>query len=78
MVIGNHPSQNQTFAKQEAMTEEHNPFVDPDGWNKFLDWVEGKYLQVLESDPMCGEKCDPQTVTIRREYHGKTAVAPVH
>ena len=52
VVLGNHPSQNQTFAKQEAMTEDCNPFIDPDGWNKFLDWVQGKYDDVIANDPM--------------------------
>ena len=52
VVLGNHPSQNQTFAKQAAMTEDCNPFIDPDGWDKFLDWVQGKYEQVLKDDPM--------------------------
>ena len=52
VVLGNHPSLNQTFAKLSAMTADCNPFVDPDGWNKFLDWVEGKYRQVLQDDPL--------------------------
>ena len=52
VVIGNHPSQNQTFAKQAAMTADYNPFVDENGWEKFLDWVQGKYQQVLKDDPM--------------------------
>lgn len=52
VVLGSHPSQNQTFAKQAAMTPDHNPFIDEDGWNKFLDWVQGKYEDVLKNDPL--------------------------
>lgn len=52
VVLGNHPSQNQTFAKQAAMTAGENPFVDKEGWPKFLDWVQEKFHKVLEDDPL--------------------------
>ena len=52
VVLGNHPSQNKTFEKQAAKTPEHNPFIDPDGWDKFLDWVWSLYRDLLEKDPM--------------------------
>lgn len=52
VVLGNHPSQNQTFAKKAAMTANYNPFVDKEGWLKFLDWVQGKFQKILEDDPL--------------------------
>jgi len=35
--VGIHPNQNDTFGKQAAMTEEHNPFIDRSAWPAFLD-----------------------------------------
>jgi len=35
--IAPHPSQNDTFGKQAARTEDSNPFIDPGAWPTFID-----------------------------------------
>jgi len=43
--IGAHPDQAQTFAKRDARTDDHNPFVDPGSWPAFLDQLERRAVQ---------------------------------
>ncbi|HUT75785.1 MAG TPA: MBL fold metallo-hydrolase [Armatimonadota bacterium] len=40
--IGAHPGQNQTFDRQAAKTEDHNPFIDPGSWRAFLDQLDAR------------------------------------
>lgn len=52
VVLGNHPSQNHTFAKAAAKTKDHNPFIDPGYWQEFLDTTQQKFRELLENDPI--------------------------
>ena len=52
VVLGNHPSQNETFAKRERMTAEYNPFIDSADWDRFLDRTMEKYKAAMENDPL--------------------------
>jgi len=40
LFIGAHPGQNDTLGKRERMTDDVNPFIDPDAWPQFLDGLE--------------------------------------
>lgn len=52
IVIGNHPSQNDTIGKRDWMLAhpEENPFINPEGWHIFLDTLEEYRLKLLNSD----------------------------
>ena len=52
IVLGNHPGQSGTFRKMEQLGGEHNPFIDPTEWNRFLERREQLYLEMVEKDPM--------------------------
>lgn len=52
VVLGNHPYQTHTFEKLENTTKEHNAFVDPTEWDRFLEDTEEKLLEFLKEDPM--------------------------
>ena len=41
-----------TFEKLENTTKEHNAFVDPTEWDRFLEDTEEKLLEFLKEDPM--------------------------
>ncbi len=52
VVLGNHPYQNHTFEKLAAMTQAHNPFIDPTEWDRFLEKTGRSLQKLLEEDPM--------------------------
>lgn len=52
VVLGNHPNQSNTFEKLAARTEEHNTFVDPAEWRKFIENTRVMYLKAIENDPI--------------------------
>lgn len=52
VVLGNHPAQSDTFGKLARRTPEHNPFVDPTEWERFLDGAQERYDALLKDDPL--------------------------
>ena len=47
--LGAHPSQNDTFGKFERLQkgESPNPFIDPDGWKKFIAGIEANFQKII-------------------------------
>ena len=52
VVLGNHPGQSRTFEKAAARTGEHNPFIDPAEWQRFLADCRARFEQMLRDDPL--------------------------
>ena len=52
IVLGNHPKQSHTFAKQAAKTASHNPFINPSEWDLMLTNLENETLEFFERDPL--------------------------
>ena len=52
VVLGNHPSQNATFAKQAEHTAENNPFIDPTEWDRFLDYRIEVFDEMVKNEPV--------------------------
>jgi metallo-beta-lactamase class B len=52
IVLGNHPKQTDTFGKQVRKTPEHNPFIDPTEWKRFIMETKQKYYKMVEKDPL--------------------------
>lgn len=52
IVLGNHPQQTNTFKKYAAKTEEHNPFIDPGEWQRFLSECKERFEQLVKDDPL--------------------------
>jgi len=52
VVLGNHPSQNATFAKQAEHTADHNPFIDPTEWDRFLDYRIEVFDEMVKNEPV--------------------------
>lgn len=51
LVIGNHPQPNHIFEKREKQLENpdgQNPFIDPEDWITYLNWVDGEYEEFLK------------------------------
>lgn len=48
--LGAHPAQNNTFGKYERLRkgEKPNPFIDPDGWKRFINNLESDLQKLLE------------------------------
>jgi len=45
--IGAHPAQNDTLGKRDRMTDNTNPFIDPDAWGAFLDNMESRAREMF-------------------------------
>lgn len=52
IVLGNHPGQSKTFQKREASTPEHNAFIDPAEWDRFLHAAEDRWHELEANDPI--------------------------
>ena len=52
IVLGNHPQQTNTFKKYAAKTKEHNPFIDPGEWQRFLSECKERFEQLVKDDPL--------------------------
>lgn len=52
IVLGNHPSQNQTLEKRQKMFDKcaENPFINPDEWDEYLTRLKELYMAFLEKD----------------------------
>lgn len=57
ILLGNHVANNDTLGKKERMTEQNNPFLDPDAWKIFLVSVKEKYSKMIEEEENEAE-CD--------------------
>ena len=49
--LGAHPFQNNTLGKFKRLSrgEEPNPFVDPDGWKKFIAGIKSDFQKALDA-----------------------------
>lgn len=50
IMLGNHVRQNDTLGKAEQMTENNNPFINPNEWKKFLLENIEKYNQMIKEE----------------------------
>jgi metallo-beta-lactamase class B len=53
IVLGNHTGQNRTQEKYKEMCEnpsKKNPFIDPQEWNKFIDFAKAMYTRMLRDE----------------------------
>lgn len=52
VILGNHPNQTHTFQKIAEKTADHNPFIDPTEWDRFMDACTERVEKLNVEDPI--------------------------